>query len=128
MISLDEENVETRYHNEPSHELTPENLYESSWALTILERVLLRLKEDYNRAEKSELFEVLVPHLTAEQNRSSYGEIAAKTGMTEGALKMSVLRMRRRCRELLRAEIAETVENAEEIDDEMNYFFLILSR
>jgi RNA polymerase sigma-70 factor (ECF subfamily) len=122
-FSLDFEQGEQRYHQEPSHEATPESLYERSWALTLLEQGLTRLREELAGAGKEELFERLKGTLTIEATPRSYGELAAELGMSAEALKVAVHRLRRRYGELIRAEIAQTVTAPEEIEDELRALF-----
>jgi RNA polymerase sigma-70 factor (ECF subfamily) len=126
-IPLDAHSAETRYRLEPSHEMTAEKIYERRWALTILEEVLKYLREEYVREGKVKLFEELKDVLAGASDSASYAEIAGKIGMTEGAVKVAVHRMRHRYRALLRAEIANTVENPAEIDDELRHLFEVLS-
>ena len=125
-LSLDFRSAEDQYALEPGHELTPEKIYERRWALTLLERSLSKLREEFTRAGKSDLFDQLKVFLGGEGQRVSYKEIAEKLAMTEGAVKVSVHRLRRRCRELLRAEIAQTVAGPEEVDEELRHLFSAL--
>ena len=118
-ISLDEQTAETRYHLEPRDEMSPEKVYERRWALTLLEQVLARLRQEHVLAGKSELFDQLRLFITGDRGEISFADAATKLGTTEGAAKMAVQRMRQRYRELLRAEIADTVERPEEIDEEL---------
>jgi RNA polymerase sigma-70 factor (ECF subfamily) len=118
-ISINEEVGEGRFQIEPSHSATPDKAFEQTWALTLLESVLGQLKKEYAGAEKSELFAALQSYLSGDKGTVPYVEMAARLNLKEGALKMSVLRLRRRFGELLRNEIAHTVASAEEIDEEM---------
>lgn len=127
-LSLDFEDAEGRYIREPATGLTPEHLYERRWALALLERVLLRLEADYAEAGKTPLFEALRSHLAGDSDRAPHAELAATLGMGEGAVRVALHRLRRRYRERLRAEIAETVETPEEVDDEIRHLFESLGR
>jgi RNA polymerase sigma-70 factor (ECF subfamily) len=122
-ISTDEEIGESRFRREPSHDATPDKAFEQSWALTLLESVLGQLKMEYAGAGKSPLFEALQGYLSGDKSGVPYGEMAARLSLTEAALKMSVLRLRRRFGELLRAEIAQTVARPDEIDEEIRALF-----
>ena len=122
-ISVDEEIGEGRFRVEPSHNATPDKAFEQSWAMTLLESVLVQLKKEYARAEKSELFEALQGYLSGDKGAVPYAKMAARLNLTEAALKMSVLRLRRRFGELLRAEIAHTLTRPEEIDEEIRALF-----
>lgn len=122
-LPLDAEVGETRYRREPSHSATPDKAFEQSWALTLLETVLSQLREEYNGEDKTRLFEALQGYLSGDKSGVSYAEMAARLSLTEGSVKMAVLRMRRRFGELLRAEIAHTVSKPEEIDEEIRCLF-----
>lgn len=122
-VSLDFASGESRYAFEPSHELTAERMFERRWALTLLDQAITKLKEEFIASGKAELFESLKGSLGGESASASYDEIAARLAMTEGAVKTAAHRLRRRCRELLRAEIAQTVARDEDIDDELRELF-----
>jgi RNA polymerase sigma-70 factor (ECF subfamily) len=125
-LSLDFTSGETRFRTEPSHEMTAERNYDRQWALTLLERALGRLREEYQCAGKLGVFDALKPALAGERS-SPYAELATRLGMTEGAVKTAVHRLRSRCGEILRDEIAQTVTSADEIDDELKLLFAALS-
>jgi len=123
LLPLDFNRGERRYHQEPSHEATPEILYERSWGLMLLEQGLTRLREELAGAGKERLFECLKGTLTVEATPRSYVELAGELGMTAEALKVAIHRLRRRYGELIRAEIAQTVTTPEEIEDELRELF-----
>lgn len=112
---------------EPSDSVTPEQLYERQWAVTLLERVLHRLRADFTSRGEDERFEQLKPMLLAADDRIAYADVAAKLGTSEGAARMAVHRMRRRYRELLREEVGHTVADPAEIDDEISGLFAALA-
>lgn len=126
-VSVDEEMGESRFRVEPSHNATPDKAFEQSWAMTLLESVLGQLKKEYARVDKSELFDALQGYLSGDKGAVPYAEMAARLNLTEAALKMSVLRLRRRFGELLRAKIAHTVTRPEEIDEEIRALFAAIS-
>jgi RNA polymerase sigma-70 factor (ECF subfamily) len=126
MLSLDFEDGEGRYSLEPAHEMTAEKLYERRWALTLLDHGLARLREEYGRAGKDKLFDHLKGFLTGESGTAPYRQIAAELGMTEGAVKVAVHRLRGRLRELLLVEIAQTVADPADVDDELRHVFTAL--
>ena len=126
-LSWDAESIENRYRQEPAHELTPERIFERTWALTVLDEALDRLRNEYAAANKAELFKTLQVYLSGQDRESTYLEATAALGMSEGAVKMAVLRLRRRYGEMLRAVIAQTVANAKELDEEMRQLFAVLS-
>ena len=127
ILSLDFENAETQYTLEPAERLSPEKLFERSWALTILETTMARLQSEATSEKKKKLFEHLKVYLTAKKSSVPCSEAGEKLGMTEGAVRVAVHRLRRRYRELLRHEIAQTVSSEEEIDQEIRDLFTALA-
>jgi len=127
LLSLDTESAEGRYSLEPADTTTADKLFERRWALTLLDRVLARLKEEHSTPTKRAHFDVLKGCLTGGRGDTPYAELAAKLGMSEGAVKVAAHRLRQRYRELLRAEIASTVGTAAEVDEELRYLFAALS-
>jgi RNA polymerase sigma factor (sigma-70 family) len=118
-ISLNLDSGESRYAREAVENLSPERLYEKQWALTFLDRVLSRLGDEFAAKGKEQQFHAIKPFLAGQTDPKSY-EVAAQTlGISEAAAKVAVHRARRRYREILRAEIAETVAGPQEIDDEI---------
>lgn len=124
-FSVDE--AEGRYKLEPAHQMTAERVFDRRWALTLLDQVLQRLKRDLEGAGKAKLFAKLKPFLTAGANEGPYREVAAELGMSEGAVKVAVHRLRRKYRDLLADEIAQTVERPEEIEQEIGHLLASLS-
>lgn len=127
IISIDAEVGEERFCREPSHEVTPDKAFEQSWAIVVLEGVLERLQREYLADDKAALFNALQPLLSGDKGVVSYADVARQLNMTEGAVKMAVLRSRRRFGELLRAEIANTVTRPEEINEEIRTLFAAVS-
>jgi RNA polymerase sigma-70 factor (ECF subfamily) len=125
-ISLDTAEAENRYGLEPVDRLTSEQVYEHRWALTVLERSLARLKAAWSEGERERQFEHLKPHLTGQEPRIPYREVAAELGMTEVALRGAMHRLRQRFGELIRDEIAETVANPNEVDDEVRHLLAVV--
>jgi RNA polymerase sigma-70 factor (ECF subfamily) len=93
----------------------------------LINRTLVRLEREYTRAGKLNLFESLKSNLTRSGSRAHHAQVAEKMGMTEGAVKVAAHRMRRRFRELLRAEIVETVATEDQVDDEIRYLMRVVS-
>jgi RNA polymerase sigma factor (sigma-70 family) len=122
VLSLDFAAGESRYGLEPSHESTPERIFDRQWALTLLARSLGRLRDEYRRAGKGELFDHLRPALAGDR-ATPYAELAIRLGMTEGAVKVAVHRLRGRCREVVREEVSETVATPGEVDQELRDLF-----
>ena len=127
-IALDAATAEERYRMEPVESFPDDALFDRRWALTVLEQVMVALREDYRSAGREAVFEALKPLLTQPGNALPYAEIGTQLGMTEAAVKVAVHRLRLRYRELLRKEIAETVANPGEVEDELRYLFAALAR
>jgi RNA polymerase sigma-70 factor (ECF subfamily) len=127
VLPLDFQAGEQRYRLEPAHERTAGRLYERRWALTLLGQVLARLREEFARAGKAPLFDRLKAYLTGENASASYREVGAELGMSEGAVKVAVHRLRGRYRELLLGEIAQTVAAPEEVEEELLHLFEAIS-
>jgi nitroimidazol reductase NimA-like FMN-containing flavoprotein (pyridoxamine 5'-phosphate oxidase superfamily) len=102
-------------------EESPASAFEKRWASVLLEGTIRRLEEEFAREKKRELFDRLQPHLWGDEDAVPYAELSIQLGTTPAALKMAALRLRRRFRELLRQEIAITVETPEEIDLEIQH-------
>jgi RNA polymerase sigma-70 factor (ECF subfamily) len=114
---------EQRYLQCPGH-LSPEALYERQWAFALLDRVLGAMKEEHESAGKAGQFETLKPFLVAD---GDYRSTAAALGLSEGALRVSVHRLRRRYRELITAEISETVQDDAGVQQEIRHLIEITS-
>ena len=91
--------------------------------MTLLERVIARLSEENAAEGKARLFEQLNPFLMAGRSAIPYAQAAASLGLAEGAVRVAVHRLRRRYRELLRAEIAQTLSDPALVDEEMRALF-----
>ncbi len=127
-ISIDELNSEEgRQSLEPVDETTAEALYDRQWALELLDKTLSALEAEFVAAGKKPLFERLKPLLTADGDTMPYKDIAAEFNASEGAVKVAVHRMRRRYRELLRQEIASTINDPADADDEIRHLIGILA-
>jgi RNA polymerase sigma-70 factor (ECF subfamily) len=119
-LSLDETaTAEQRFIAEPVSAQPPDAQYDRGWAMAVLHRVMGRLQAEYVESGKGELFEDLSDFLTADGDTGSYAEIARRLQMTEGNLKVTIHRLRRRYRELMRKEVATTVEDPGQIDTEI---------
>lgn len=115
--------AETRYQREPLNELSPDRLFDRQWALALLETVLNQLRNEYDTDDKRRLFEALRGTLTGDQPEPGYAEVGRQLGMNEGAIKVAVHRLRKRYRELLRAEIAQTVNDPGQVAEELRSLF-----
>jgi RNA polymerase sigma factor (sigma-70 family) len=127
LIPMNVATIETSCGIEPADPATADKAFERRWALTLLDQVLQRLRAEYVRDGKENLFEQLKPTLTEVSRSVRYAEIAARLGTSEGAVKVAVHRLRQRYREVLRAEIADTVANPGEVEDEIRSLFAALA-
>lgn len=126
LVSLDGELAEHRYGRELQDDRTPDRAYERAWARTVLERAHDRLRDELEASGKRELFAELGPALTDGRPARPLGEIALALGVSEDAIKMTVLRLRRRFGRLLREEIADTVGDPRAIDEELRHLLSVL--
>ena len=123
LLSLDD--AESRYALEPLEEMTPESLYEQGWALTMLENALKELEREADRVGRRRQFEYLRPLLTGDD--TPYKKIGEQLAMSEAAVKVAVHRLRRRFGDVLRQQIADTVESADAVDDELRYLLRVIT-
>ncbi len=127
-LSLDFATGESRYSLEPVDNETPEQTFDRRWALNLLELVHQRLGDEYENLGRRAVFDQLKPFLVGANDAGvGYEQVAQSLEMTVAAAKTTVYRMRCRYRELLRNEIAETVADAEEIEDEVRQLFASLA-
>ena len=122
VLSIDVDAAEDQYKLEPADQRTPESLFERAWALAVLDRAQQQLGERYKATGNEQRFDVLLPYLAGKQTES-YQDAAAVLGMTEGAVKTAVHRMRREYGDLIRSEVAQTVASAADIDGEIGALF-----
>ena len=127
LLSLNEGEAEERFHFEPPDQLTPEKAFERRWVETVLEQVLSRLRDECNEAGHEDRFEALKVYLLDEKGAVSFAEMARRLQMTEPAVKGLVRRMRQRYREIFREEIANTVADPKEVDEEIQHLIAVLS-
>ena len=111
LVPIDVREAERHYAQEAADDLTPEKLFERSWAIHVLELAMDRLQDEWKRNEKGAQFDALKAYLTPGKGPTTYREIAQSLDMTEGAVKVAVHRLRRAYRAQLRAVIAETVSS-----------------
>lgn len=122
-MSLEFENAEGRFRLEPATDETPERVFDRRWALTLLDRVLARLRTEMIRTDKEIQFERLKTYLIGDQPQLNYAQNASELGMSEGAIKVAVHRLRRRFQDLIRDEISQTVSSPEEVEDELRHLW-----
>jgi RNA polymerase sigma factor (sigma-70 family) len=118
-VPLETDTAESRYSAEPIDTLSADRIYDRRWALTVLGRVMARLRAEFRNLHKEQLFDKLKACLTADPNSLSHAQLAQQVGLSEGAVKVTVHRLRRRYRDLLRDEIAQTVGNPAAVEEEL---------
>jgi DNA-directed RNA polymerase specialized sigma24 family protein len=114
--------AEQRYSVDAGHNLTPEKIFEKQWALALVERTQMLLEQECERAGKEKQFTLLKPFVN-DDDLAPYRQIALDLETSEGAVKVAVHRLRRRFREILRDEIAQTVSGPEQVDEEIRFLF-----
>lgn len=125
ILSIDYERADNQYAEQPADDLSPEKVFERNWALSILEQTLEAVGTQYEESGKRELFADLQGFLTGDDN-VAYAELSKKTGMREGALKVAVHRLRQRYGQQLRLQIAKTVQDPADVDQELRSLFQAL--
>jgi DNA-directed RNA polymerase specialized sigma24 family protein len=128
LLPLDGPRMERCYLAEAVDKVTPETLFERRWALGILEGTLERLRQEYERMEKGDLFDELKGFLSGGTRSVAHAEIAAKHGISVNAVGVAIHRMRRRFGELLRQQVARTVSDPTELEDELRHLIAILGQ
>lgn len=124
-VSIDEVSAEGRCLNEPITNLTPEKLFDRRWALRVIEQAMERLREEHERANMKGEFVAIQPYLTGDAN-GCCADLARRLNRTEAATRVLVSRMRRRWRELVRAVIADTVSEVEQVEEELQHLLAVL--
>jgi RNA polymerase sigma-70 factor (ECF subfamily) len=126
LISLDD-TAEARYALEPASDLTPEKVFERRWALTLFEQALARLQEEHRATSTGRHFECLKGFLSSEPSEGEYCRVGTQLEMTPGAVSAAVYRLRQRYRALVRDEIARTVSDPAEVDEEIRSLLAALA-
>lgn len=128
VFSLDETDAEGRYQREPADPRSPDLLYERSWAVRLFETALERIEAQYQADGKAAEFATMKPYLTGDAGKASYRELSRQLRVQEGAARVAVYRLRQRYSESVRAEVAQTVTNEEEFEEELRHIRDLLSR
>ncbi|HEV2393759.1 MAG TPA: sigma-70 family RNA polymerase sigma factor [Verrucomicrobiae bacterium] len=123
VLSLDQPAAEGLYSLEPAVPASPEKLFDRHWAAALVDGVLARLREEYRAGGKAELLAQLEPSLTQEPGPGGYAHWAGALGLSQGAVRVALHRMRRRFGQLLREEIAQTVAHPADVDEEIRHLF-----
>jgi len=118
---------EDRYQREPAHDETPERIFERRWALSVLDRVVERLRNEFVQHGRPEHFERLKVFLLGKSD-APYAALAREMNTSEGALKVAIHRLRKRYRELFRQEIADTVADPGGVESELRFLAAALTR
>lgn len=127
VVSLDTENAESWLNQNTAHEFTPEKAFELRWAITLLEQVYRKLKEEYRSQGKEDVFGALRMTLSGPSEATPYAEIGRQLGLSEAGARSAGHRLRQRYRALLREMIAETVNTREEVQEELRDLMRVLS-
>lgn len=125
-ISLDFESADSRIRIEPTSGLTAEQIYDQQWAIALLDQIMKQLEAELKGAGKTEMFEKLKGYIIGDHEGTTYAQVAERLNISEASAKKAASRMRHRYRELLRDEIAQTVEGPNEVDDEIRNLFATL--
>jgi len=128
VLAVDFQSTDARISQEPSHNLTPDMLFERRWAIQVLENALGALDAQQRAAGKAELWERVAPYLTLRDDVPGYRTTAAQCGATPGSLKMAVSRLRKGLAALIRQEIRKTVGRDQDVDDELRNLFAAFRR
>jgi RNA polymerase sigma-70 factor (ECF subfamily) len=124
LVSIDEEAAESKYRIDPAHHTTPDVEFDRQWGFTVLERVLERLRKSYEERERGDLFAALQPALGGGVTMK-YADIAGALGVSENTVKVAAHRLRKEFGEILRDEIAQTVSDEREIDEEIRQLIML---
>lgn len=127
-VRLDVEDAERLHRRIPGSAQTPEGVFERQWAHGILSQAIERLRETYKVADNEQLFAELHPNLATPGEASSYRESAERLGMSEGAVRVAVHRMKGKFRDAISEVVSETVASPEDVDDEIRYLIEVLGR
>lgn len=127
LISFDAQVAEERYRLEPVEPMTPEHLFERSWAMTLLDCAAGRLREEYVASGRSKLYDQLTEFRLDVPEQRAYAEVAAQLGLSESALKSAIHRLRQRHHQLVREEITQTLADPAEADEEIRYLLGVIA-
>jgi RNA polymerase sigma factor (sigma-70 family) len=125
LVPLEFSSGEERYRREPAHDETPERIFERRWALSVLDRVIDKLRNEFVQHGRPEHFERLKVFLMGKSD-APYTALARELNTSEGAIKVAIHRLRKRYRDLFRQEIADTVADPAEVESEIRYLATVL--
>ena len=127
-ISTDELEAEELHHLRVHHEAAPDEILDARWASVILERALTKVSREFSAEGKAETFEALSSFLSGEKASISYEQAAETTGVSLGAIKTHIHRLRRQFAAAVRHEIMQTVSTPHEVDDELRHLRDVFAR
>jgi len=127
ILPLEFSSGEEHYQREPAHDETPERIFERRWALSVLDRVVEKLRRDFEQHGRPEHFDKLKVFLLGQAD-APYAALAREMATSEGALKVAIHRLRKRYRELFRQEIADTVADPAAVESELRYLATVLTK
>ena len=127
-LAIDTAFAETRYVADPGAQFAPEEVFDRQWAFTLLELTMARLQAEFAAAGKAADFGVLSSFLALAHERIDYGTAAARLGISEGAARVAVHRLRRRFRELYREELSQTLPDGADVEGELQHLAAALAR
>ena len=122
-LSLDWQTADSKFQVAATNEPGPDQEFDREWALALLSKVIERLEAESIADGKAKLFEQLKVFLAAGKRETAQSEVAKSLGMEEGAVRVAVHRLRKRYRQLLRDEIANTLSDPAMVDEEMRALF-----
>ncbi len=126
IVSWDRETAEARLGSAPADNESPDRIFERRWAETVLERAATRLRSDYEASGRGVLFEVIKPHVTPGPNHNTIADTATALGSSISATRSAIFRLRRNYHSLIRDEVAQTLDDPTELDDELRYLLKVL--
>jgi DNA-directed RNA polymerase specialized sigma24 family protein len=128
VLSIDARDAEGRFLREPSHDRTPEQIFEHDWAMALIARVFEGLERHYADTGRSELFRRLKPFVSSGPGAAPRAAVATELGLTDGNLRVILHRLRTRFAAGLRDEVAATLRDAgdEAVEEELRELFAVL--
>ena len=126
-LSIEAEAAEEQYQNEPRERMTPEQLFDRRWALTVLDGVMAKLEASFTERNQAERFAILKNYLEPASSEAKYVEAAEKLSLSENAIQQAVFRMRAKYREILEQEIADTIEDRAGVQEELRHLIAALA-
>jgi RNA polymerase sigma-70 factor (ECF subfamily) len=127
MLPIDLTGAEERFRHEPLHGETPERIFDRQWALALVNQTYDQLREALNREGRGTLFQHLQAFLPGGSDPAASANLPRELGMTESAIKVAIHRLRRRYRDLLRANVSHTLSDSADVDNEIRFLLTSLS-